>query len=114
MAQVHSRRGQKKIDFYLRLRAMGIFPEDAPHSIRAFGAPVGQLTIEQLVDRYPIENQPIRALLIDYLRERQPALDYTSLNSRARGLAGLFWSRVETLAPRIDLGSASCRERVWQ
>ncbi|MFA3900337.1 site-specific integrase, partial [Rhodococcus qingshengii] len=60
MAQVHSRRGQKKIDFYLRLRAMGIFPEDAPHSIRAFGAPVGQLTIEQLVDRYPIENQPIR------------------------------------------------------
>ena len=82
MAQVHSRRGQKKIDFYLRLRAMGIFPEDAPHSIRAFGAPVGQLTIEQLVDRYPIENQPIRDLLIDYLRERQPALDYTSLNSR--------------------------------
>ena len=102
MAQVHSRRGQKKIDFYLRLRAMGIFPEDAPHSIRAFGAPVGQLTIEQLVDRYPIENQPIRDLLIDYLRERQPALDYTSLNSRARGLAGLFWSRVETLAPGID------------
>lgn len=41
MAQVHSRRGQKKIDFRLRLRAMGIFPEDAPHSIRAFGAPVG-------------------------------------------------------------------------
>src|SRR3546814_4008388 len=81
---------------------MGIFPEDAPHSIRAFGAPVGQLTIEQLVDRYPIENQPIRALPIDYLRERQPALDYTSLNSRARGLAGPSLSRVETLAPDID------------
>lgn len=102
MRQVHARGGQKKIDFYLRLRALGIFPGDAPHSIRAFGAPVGQLTIEQLVDRYPIRSQQIRTLLIDYLRERQPALDYTSLNARAKTLAGLFWSRLEILAPGID------------
>ncbi|XGU20761.1 hypothetical protein ACETU7_10195 [Rhodococcus sp. 3Y1] len=53
------------------------------------------MTIEQLVDRYPIENQPIRALLIDYLRERQPALDYTSLNSCPR-------TRRAVLEPRRD------------
>lgn len=78
------------------------FPKDAPHSIRAFGAPVGQLTIEQLVDRYPIE-EPTDPRSAHRLSARaSAALDYTSLNSRARGLAGLFWSRVETLAPGID------------
>ncbi|MFE4629377.1 site-specific integrase, partial [Streptomyces mirabilis] len=37
--QVHARGGQKKVDFYLRLRALGIFPEDAqPRSGRS-GSP---------------------------------------------------------------------------
>lgn len=115
MRSTHARGGQKKIDFYLRLRALSIFPDDAPHSIRAFGAPVGQLTIEELVDRYPIRNQRIRGLLIDYLRERQPALDYNSLNSRAKTLAGLFWSRVEALAPELDsLHLPSDIVRAWK
>jgi hypothetical protein len=35
--RVHVRGGQKKVDFYLRLRALGIFPADAPATIRAFG-----------------------------------------------------------------------------
>ena len=35
--RVHARGGQKKVDFYLRLRALGIFPADAPATIRAFG-----------------------------------------------------------------------------
>src|SRR6185437_14696428 len=33
LRQVHARGGQKKVDFYLRLRAIGIFPDDAPHTI---------------------------------------------------------------------------------
>lgn len=115
MRRVHARGGQKKIDFYLRLRALGVFPEDAPHSIRAFGAPVGQLTIEQLVDRYPIRSQQIRTLIIEYLRERQPALDYTSLNTRAKTLAGLFWSRLELLTPGIDsLNLSPETARAWK
>ena len=39
--RVHVRGGQKKVDFYLRLHALGIFPEDAPHTIRAFGLAAG-------------------------------------------------------------------------
>jgi hypothetical protein len=35
--RVHVRGGQKKVDFYLRLYALGVFPDDAPHTIRAFG-----------------------------------------------------------------------------
>jgi hypothetical protein len=60
--RVHSRGGQKKVDFYLRLRALGIFPEDAPATIRAFGLAEGQLSIEELVDRYRLECAPVRDL----------------------------------------------------
>jgi hypothetical protein len=55
---VHSRGGQKKVDFYLRLHALGIFPADAPATIRAFGMAQGQLTVEELVDRYRLQCNP--------------------------------------------------------
>ncbi len=99
---VQARGGQKKVDFYLRLRAMGIFPPDAPATIRAFGLAGGQLSIEELVDRYRLRCTPIRDLIVDYLRERRPALDFASLDAVSRTLAGLFWANIETLAPGID------------
>ncbi|TWP32819.1 tyrosine-type recombinase/integrase [Leekyejoonella antrihumi] len=100
--RVHARGGQKKVDFYLRLHALGIFPADAPPSIRAFGLAGGQLSIEELVDRYRLHCVPVRAVIVDYLRERQPSLDYASLDAISRTLAGLFWSEVEALSPGID------------
>ena len=98
---VHSRGGQKKVDFYLRLHALGTFPAGAPATIRAFGMAQGQLTVEELVDRYRLQCKPVRDLLVDYLKERQPALDYASLDSISRSLAGLFWARIEALSPGI-------------
>ena len=100
--RVQARGGQKKVDFYLRLHALGIFPADAPATIRAFGMAQGQLTIEELVDRYRLQCKPVRDLLVDYLRERQPALDYASLQAIASSLAGLFWARIEALSPGIS------------
>ena len=100
--RVHARGGQKKIDFYLRLRALGIFPADAPATIRAFGLAQGQLSTGELVDRYRLQCQPVRDLLVDYLRERQPALDYASLEAISASLAGLFWAKVEALSPGIS------------
>jgi site-specific recombinase XerD len=102
LRRVHARGGQKKVDFYLRLRALGVFPDDAPHTIRAFGLAAGRLTIEQLVDRYPLRCRPVRDLIVDYLRERQPSLDFASLDAISRTLAGLFWAQIEALAPGID------------
>ena len=102
LRQVHARGGQKKVDFYLRLRTIGIFPDDAPHTIRAFGQATVRLTIEELVDRYPLRCRPIRDLLVDYLRERQPSLDFASIDAISRSLAGLFWARIEAIAPGID------------
>jgi hypothetical protein len=99
--RVHARGGQKKVDFYLRLRALGIFPADAPATIRAFGLAQGQLSIAELVDRYRLRSQPVRNLIVDYLRERQPALDYASLDAISASLAGLFWAQIEALSPGI-------------
>ena len=99
---VQARGGQKKVDFYLRLHALGNFPGDAPATIRAFGMAQGQLTVEELVGRYRLQCKPVRDLLVDYLRERQPALDYASLQAIASTLAGLFWARIEALSPGID------------
>ncbi len=100
--RVHARGGQRKVDFYLRLRSLGIFPADAPATIRAFGMAQGQLTAGELVDRYRLQCKPVRDLLVDYLRERQPALDYASLETISASLAGLFWARIEALSPGIS------------
>jgi hypothetical protein len=113
--RVHVRGGQHKVDFYLRLRALGVFPEDAPATIRAFGQALGQLSIEELVDRYPINCHPVRDLLVDYLRERQPSLDFASLDAISRTLAGLFWSRIEALSPGINsLRLSPALARAWK
>ena len=61
----------------------------------------GQVTVEELVDRYRLQCKPVRDLLVDYLKERQSALDYASLDSISRSLAGLFWARIEALSPGI-------------
>jgi integrase len=62
----------------------------------------GQRTPDQLIDRFGLACRPIRDLLVDYLRERQPALDYTSLDALAYFLGKRFWADVETHHPGID------------
>lgn len=54
------------------------------------------------MDRYPIRCRPVRDLIVGYLRERQPSLDYTSLDAVSRTLAGVFWTRIEALSPGSD------------
>jgi hypothetical protein len=39
---------------------------------------------------------------VDYLRERQPSLDFASIDAISATLAGLFWAKIEALAPGID------------
>ena len=87
--------------FYRVLRTMGVFGTDAPATLRELRT-TGQRTPEQLIDRYGLVCRPIRDLLVDYLKERQPALDYTSLNSLANFLGGLFWADLERHHPGID------------
>jgi integrase len=89
--------------FYQLLHAMGVFPETAPSTVRAIsGRAQGQISVEQMIDRYQITCRPIRDLLVDYMRERQLSVDYTSLRALAFGLGKLFWKDLEDHHPGID------------
>jgi hypothetical protein len=57
--------------FYRLLHQMGTFGEEAPARLREFRTP-GQLAPAGLIDRYSLACRPVRDLLVDYLRERQP------------------------------------------
>ena len=67
---------------------LGIVDQPAP--TKGVRGRVGQRTMAELVDRYPIACRPVRDLLVRYLEERAPAMDYASLPALARRLAGLF------------------------
>ncbi len=62
----------------------------------------GQLTVEELVDRHQLTCRPVRDLIVDYLRERAPAMDYGSLSNLTHWLAELFWGDLERHHPGID------------
>ena len=87
--------------FYRQLHALGVFGQNAPATLREIRN-AGQRTPEELIDRYRLRCRPVRDLLVDYLRERQPALDYGSLRSLACTLGMLFWQDLERHNPGIN------------
>jgi site-specific recombinase XerD len=87
--------------FYQLLRTHGVLGEDAPAAIEVFSGR-GQPSCEQLIDRYVIICRPVRDVLVDYLRERQPSVDFSSLQRFAYLLGKLFWADLEAHHPGID------------
>jgi integrase len=85
---------------YRMLHRMGVLGLAAPSSMRELTA-TGRRTPEELVDRYALACRPVRDLLVDYLKERQPALDYSSLRALSADLAGGFWKDLERHHPGI-------------
>ena len=87
--------------FYQLLRTAGIFGERAP-AVRALKTK-GQLSCEQLIDRYAIACGPIRDLLVDYLRERQPGVDTqrcTNSPTRWADCSGATWRSITPASAR--------------
>jgi Phage integrase family len=100
--QVNASRPSGAAALYRILRRAGIFGETAPATLHEVRAAYGQRTPQELIDRYQLACRPVRDLLVDYLRERQPALDYTSLESLAFYLGKRFWADLEQHHPGID------------
>jgi hypothetical protein len=86
--------------FYQMLRAMGVFPAQAPPTSRMFGTQ-GQLSASQMLSGYAIACRPVHDLIADYLREQQLAVDYATLRSMAHVLGKLFWRDLERHHPGI-------------
>ena len=87
--------------FYQLLRSWGAFSQDAPTAMRVL-AGRGKPTCEQLIDRYGIACQLARDVLVDYLRERQASVDFSSLQRLAYLLGKLFWADLEAHNPGIE------------
>ena len=87
--------------WYVLLLRAGILPEGSPPTAWA-ASRRGQLTVEELVDGYQVVNGPVRELLVDYLHERQAAMDYVSLRQLSTKLVLLFWRDLELHEPGID------------
>ncbi|HEV2452003.1 MAG TPA: hypothetical protein VGS62_08755, partial [Streptosporangiaceae bacterium] len=86
--------------FYRLLRRAGHFDPAAPQTLRELRT-TGQRTPEEMIDRCHLACGPVRDLLVDYLRERQPAVDYITLESLARSLGRDFWQDLEQHHPGI-------------
>ena len=99
-AEVHGAARSDAAACYRLLREMGVFGPAAPARLRELRT-AGQRTPAEMIDRHQLACQPIRDLLVDYLRERQPAMDYGSLEQLARRL-GMFWADLEAHHPGID------------
>lgn len=67
-----------------------------PHHARRSG----QRTTEQLVDRYGVTG-PTRDVLVEYLRQRSAALDYSSLVGLAGKLVAQFWADITRHNPEV-------------
>jgi site-specific recombinase XerD len=73
-----------------------------PHTTFADVLMPGPRPTTELVDVHRIRCRPVRDLLVRYLDERRPALDYTTFTNLARTLAGLFWATLEAQNPGIE------------
>ena len=100
-AVVKGKTGDGSMLFYRVLREMGVLGAGAPPTLRHLRT-IGPRTPEQMIDRYGLACRPVRDLLVDYLKERQPALDHSSLRYLATRLGLLFWADIEAHHPGID------------
>jgi hypothetical protein len=98
-AALFNTQGSRRV-FYRLLHEMGIFDAQAPPTLRELRTSRPR-SPEELIDRYRLRCRPVRDLLVDYLRERQPALDQTSLVSLANFLGNLFWADIERHHPEV-------------
>ncbi|HEX2297325.1 MAG TPA: site-specific integrase, partial [Pseudonocardiaceae bacterium] len=97
--------------------ALGVFAGEAP-TLRAAWSAKGnsrQHSVATLVDRYGIPPGGVRDLLVDYLGELKPGMDYGSLQGLAYRLVRLFWWEILQINPdqadlRIDPHTAT----VWR
>ncbi len=95
------RRHFRSAFFYQLLRHLGGFPATAPSTTRAFNVR-GQMSVEEMIDRYGIECKPIRDLLADYLREFLTRSDYSTVLALSYVLGKLFWRDLELHHPGIS------------
>ena len=94
-------RSSGSIVFYRMLRESDVLDGQAPPTLGHLRT-TGPRTPEEMIDRYAIVCRPVRDVLVDYLKERQPALDHNSLENIANSLGQRVGADLEAHHPGID------------
>ncbi|PRB43011.1 hypothetical protein CQ020_05820 [Arthrobacter sp. MYb23] len=99
-ARMNQRHAKEHLAWEL-LVALGPLAGELPTLRAAWHANVANRrhTVETLVGRYGIPESGVRKLLIDYLEELKPNMDYSSLEGLAYRLVRLFWAEVLAINP---------------
>ena len=99
--QVHGRSRDYSAVSWRLLRQAGAFGPGAPGTLAQL-LTIGQRSPAELIDRYQLACRPVRDLIVDYLQERQPALDHRSLDTLAQQLGRNYWADLERHNPGIS------------
>jgi integrase len=62
----------------------------------------GQQSTAQMVDSYGLRCRPVRDVLVRYLDERRPSMDFKSFRNMVGHLVGAFWADIEAHHPEAD------------
>jgi integrase len=81
------------------LRGVEILPKNLTY---AASVRPGQRPTPELVDRYQLRCTPVRDLLVRYLEERRPSLDYVSFTQLVSMIVVAFWLDIERHHPEVD------------
>ena len=95
---------------YQVLRTTGVLPAESPGSLAA-ARRAGQLTPARMVERYGIKSPVMRRLFTSYLTEREPSIDYSTLQTLGVRLIGNFWREIEKVDPNAN--SLHLPNEVW-
>lgn len=81
-------------------RAVGVLAATQP--LQAVVRRQGQRPTAELVDSYRLGCRPVRDVLVRYLDQRRPGMDYASFRGLVTGLVKLFWADIEHHHPEVD------------
>jgi hypothetical protein len=99
-AKDHGDRGAKGVhEAWELLAAVGLVPDKPVREVLR----QGQMSAAEVVDHYRIRSRPVRDLLIRYLNERRPSLDYGSFRTLGSELVGAFWADIERHHAGFDM-----------
>ncbi len=85
---------------HMLLRHLGVVHED-PISVGSRQRS-RRRSVPDMVDRHDLTSPKVRQLLIAYLTERAPGLDYASLRQIEIRLVGTFWADINRHYPELD------------
>ena len=111
----HGYSGKAHSRWYGLLREIGDSPDRRARRRSTPPAAEASSPIPEIVDAYNIECRPIRDLFVQYLTERAPGLDYSTIRQLASKLILLFWRDLELHEPGIDsLHLSDAIARAWK